>query len=212
MRLKRRPAARIFSRIISRSTTTHSSIPRRAPRRAADAPEGLRRSDRRHRGGPLACRGVLQAAGEPQSASPATLRLRTAMRTSRISSRSCARARSGSDMVIVITYDEFGGAWDQVAPPRGDLLGPGARIPAMVISPLAKHATVDHTPYDTGLGAAPDHSTLRPGELARYRPPRPRARRARRAAAGRSHQRARSGALRGCAARVDPRAGPPAAG
>ena len=52
-------------------------------------------------------------------------------------------------MVIVITYDEFGGAWDQVAPPRGDLLGPGARIPAIVISPLAKHATVDHTPYDT---------------------------------------------------------------
>jgi acid phosphatase len=54
-----------------------------------------------------------------------------------------------SGMVIVITYDEFGGAWDQVAPPRGDLLGPGARIPAIVISPLAKHATVDHTPYDT---------------------------------------------------------------
>ena len=52
-------------------------------------------------------------------------------------------------MVIVITYDEFGGAWDQVAPPHGDLLGPGARIPAIVISPLAKHATVDHTPYDT---------------------------------------------------------------
>jgi acid phosphatase len=54
-----------------------------------------------------------------------------------------------SGMVIVITYDEFGGAWDQVAPPRGDLLGPGARIPAIVISPLAKQATVDHTPYDT---------------------------------------------------------------
>jgi acid phosphatase len=63
-----------------------------------------------------------------------------------------AKLRAGpqwSGMVIVITYDEFGGAWDQVAPPRGDLLGPGARIPAIVISPLAKHATVDHTPYDT---------------------------------------------------------------
>lgn len=54
-----------------------------------------------------------------------------------------------SHMVIVITYDEFGGAWDQVAPPHGDLLGPGARIPAIVISPLAKRSTVDHTPYDT---------------------------------------------------------------
>ena len=52
-------------------------------------------------------------------------------------------------MVIVITYDEFGGAWDHVAPPQGDLLGPGARIPALIISPFAKKATVDHTQYDT---------------------------------------------------------------
>jgi acid phosphatase len=52
-------------------------------------------------------------------------------------------------MVIVITYDEFGGAWDHVAPPVGDLLGPGARIPALIISPFAKRGTVDHTQYDT---------------------------------------------------------------
>ncbi len=52
-------------------------------------------------------------------------------------------------MVIVITYDEFGGAWDHVAPPHGDLLGPGARIPALIISPFAKRGTVDHTQYDT---------------------------------------------------------------
>ena len=52
-------------------------------------------------------------------------------------------------MVIVVTYDEFGGAWDHVAPPQGDLLGPGARIPALVISPFAKRGTVDHTQYDT---------------------------------------------------------------
>jgi acid phosphatase len=52
-------------------------------------------------------------------------------------------------MVIVITYDEFGGAWDHVAPPHGDLLGPGSRIPALIISPLARRGTVDHTQYDT---------------------------------------------------------------
>ena len=52
-------------------------------------------------------------------------------------------------MVIVITYDEFGGAWDHVAPPQGDLLGPGTRIPALIMSPFAKHGTVDHTQYDT---------------------------------------------------------------
>jgi acid phosphatase len=54
-----------------------------------------------------------------------------------------------NNMVIVITYDEFGGAWDHVAPPRGDLLGPGARIPALIVSPFARKGTVDHTQYDT---------------------------------------------------------------
>jgi acid phosphatase len=52
-------------------------------------------------------------------------------------------------MLIVITYDEFGGAWDHVAPPSGDLVGPGARIPAVIISPYARRGTVDHTQYDT---------------------------------------------------------------
>ena len=53
------------------------------------------------------------------------------------------------NMVIVITYDEFGGVWDHVAPPKGDMLGPGTRIPAIIISPFAKKGTVDHTQYDT---------------------------------------------------------------
>jgi acid phosphatase len=52
-------------------------------------------------------------------------------------------------MVIVITYDEFGGSWDHVAPPQGDLLGPGSRIPALIISPFAKRGMVDHSQYDT---------------------------------------------------------------
>jgi acid phosphatase len=54
-----------------------------------------------------------------------------------------------TNMVIVITYDEFGGAWDHVAPLKGDKIGPGTRIPAIIISPLAKKGTVDHTQYDT---------------------------------------------------------------
>jgi acid phosphatase len=55
-----------------------------------------------------------------------------------------------ADMIIVITYDENGGAWDHVAPPTGDQIGPGTRIPAIVISPYAKKGFVDHTQYDTG--------------------------------------------------------------
>jgi acid phosphatase len=53
------------------------------------------------------------------------------------------------NMVVVVTYDENGGFWDHVAPPKGDRWGPGTRIPALIISPLAKQGFVDHTQYDT---------------------------------------------------------------
>lgn len=52
-------------------------------------------------------------------------------------------------MLVVVTYDEFGGWWDHVAPPKADRFGPGTRIPALIISPFAKKGTVDHTLYDT---------------------------------------------------------------
>ncbi|HEX4439179.1 MAG TPA: acid phosphatase [Thermoanaerobaculia bacterium] len=53
-------------------------------------------------------------------------------------------------MLVFLVYDENGGWWDHVAPPHGDLLGPGSRIPAVVVSPFAKRSFVDHTQYDTG--------------------------------------------------------------
>ena len=52
-------------------------------------------------------------------------------------------------MLVVITYDENGGIWDHVAPPKGDRWGPGSRIPALIVSPYAKHGFVDHAVYDT---------------------------------------------------------------
>jgi phospholipase C len=54
-----------------------------------------------------------------------------------------------SRMAIVLTYDENGGYWDHVPPPAGDRWGPGTRIPALVVSPLAKRGHVDKTSYDT---------------------------------------------------------------
>jgi phospholipase C len=50
---------------------------------------------------------------------------------------------------IIITYDEHGGFWDHVAPPVVDRWGPGARVPAIVISPFARKGHVDHHRYDT---------------------------------------------------------------
>ena len=52
-------------------------------------------------------------------------------------------------MLVVITYDENGGFWDHVAPPKADRWGPGSRIPAFIVSPFAKKGVVDHTQYDT---------------------------------------------------------------
>jgi acid phosphatase len=50
---------------------------------------------------------------------------------------------------IIVTYDENGGFWDHVPPPKGDRWGPGTRIPTMIISPYAKRHHIDHTQYDT---------------------------------------------------------------
>jgi phospholipase C len=53
------------------------------------------------------------------------------------------------DSLVIITYDENGGAWDHVAPPVIDRWGPGARVPAVIVSPFARRGFVDHTVYDT---------------------------------------------------------------
>ena len=68
---------------------------------------------------------------------------------------------------IIVTYDENGGFWDHVAPPKGDRWGPGTRIPAIIISPFAKtrlrrshvlRHDVDHQVH---------HAALRPRAAAR---------------------------------------------
>lgn len=55
-----------------------------------------------------------------------------------------------SDMLILVTYDENGGLWDHVTPPRRDEWGPGTRIPLIAVGPTVKPHFVDHTQYDFG--------------------------------------------------------------
>jgi acid phosphatase len=58
--------------------------------------------------------------------------------------------KSAKDTLVVVTYDEFGGAWDHVSPPKGDKWGPGTRVPALFITPKLQHRfAIDHTQYDT---------------------------------------------------------------
>ena len=59
------------------------------------------------------------------------------------------KSRQWAHTVVIVTYDEFGGFWDHVAPPKVDRWGPGSRVPALVISPFARPGYVDHTLYDT---------------------------------------------------------------
>ena len=54
------------------------------------------------------------------------------------------------NMLIVVTYDENGGSWDHVAPPKRDKWGPGTRVPLVAVGPTVKNGYVDHTPYDFG--------------------------------------------------------------
>jgi phospholipase C len=50
--------------------------------------------------------------------------------------------------VVFLSYDDFGGFYDHVAPPRSDVFGFGPRVPLLVISPFAKPGFVDHTTYE----------------------------------------------------------------
>ncbi len=51
---------------------------------------------------------------------------------------------------IVLTWDDFGGFFDHVAPPAVDEYGYGPRVPLLVISPYAKQGAVSHTVYEFG--------------------------------------------------------------
>jgi phospholipase C len=62
-----------------------------------------------------------------------------------IESSGCAK-----NTMVIVTYDEFGGQWDHVAPPKVDKFGPGSRIPALILAPYLKNGFgVDSTEHDT---------------------------------------------------------------
>ncbi len=49
---------------------------------------------------------------------------------------------------VFLTWDDFGGFYDHVAPQQVDGYGLGFRVPLLVISPFAKKGYIDHTQYE----------------------------------------------------------------
>lgn len=45
---------------------------------------------------------------------------------------------------IFISWDDWGGWYDHVDPPKMDAMGPGFRVPLLVVSPWAKHGYISH--------------------------------------------------------------------
>ncbi len=66
--------------------------------------------------------------------------------------------------VLVVTWDDYGGFYDHVAPPQVDKYGYGPRVPAIVISPFARAGFIDKTRYDftSVLRFIEDRFNLRP--------------------------------------------------
>jgi phospholipase C len=61
------------------------------------------------------------------------------------------RSPEWSSTAVVLTWDDFGGFYDHVAPPHPDIYGLGPRVPAIIISPWVRSGSpddpfVNHTP------------------------------------------------------------------
>jgi phospholipase C len=54
------------------------------------------------------------------------------------------RGPQWSSTAIFLTWDDWGGFYDHVAPPRVDENGYGLRVPGIVISPYARRGFIDH--------------------------------------------------------------------
>lgn len=58
------------------------------------------------------------------------------------------RSRYWKDTAIVLTWDDFGGIYDHVAPPQRNAIMFGPRVPTIVISPYTRPHFIDHHTYD----------------------------------------------------------------
>ena len=55
------------------------------------------------------------------------------------------KSRYWKNTAIFLTWDDFGGFYDHVAPPHQDYISLGPRVPSIVISPYARPHFIDHS-------------------------------------------------------------------
>jgi phospholipase C len=55
-----------------------------------------------------------------------------------------------SSTAIVVVWDDWGGWYDNVKPPKLDYIGLGLRVPCIIISPYAKTHAILHTQFEFG--------------------------------------------------------------
>jgi len=55
------------------------------------------------------------------------------------------KSKFWKNTAIFLTWDDFGGFYDHVAPPHQDAISLGPRVPAIVISPYARPHFIDHS-------------------------------------------------------------------
>jgi phospholipase C len=58
------------------------------------------------------------------------------------------RGPDWSTSAVFVTWDDFGGFYDHVAPPPMDVFGLGPRVPLLIISPYARAGYISHTRYE----------------------------------------------------------------
>jgi len=61
---------------------------------------------------------------------------------------SIMRSKAWDSTAIFLCWDDWGGFYDHVVPPKVDGQGYGLRVPALVISPYVKAGTVQHEVYE----------------------------------------------------------------
>jgi phospholipase C len=57
-----------------------------------------------------------------------------------------------SSSAFLLAYDDWGGWYDHVRPPKVDAFGYGFRVPALLVSPYARHGYVDHSTLEFSSG------------------------------------------------------------